>query len=204
MLRSVKPTFFATPAAFRSWLEANHATKSELLVGFYKTSSGKPSLTWSESVDEALCFGWIDGRRTGLDDEAYTIRFTPRKATSVWSAINVAKIATLREAKKLRPAGEAAFAKRTDEKTYSTQTFASAQFSAAQLAQFIANAKAYAWFTSQAPSYQRAATYRVASAKTDETQAKRLAHLIHHSEKGERIPEMVKYASKKKSAKAGR
>jgi uncharacterized protein YdeI (YjbR/CyaY-like superfamily) len=90
--RVTTPIFFSTPAAFRKWLAANHAKKTELLVGFNKTSSGKPSITWPESVDEALCFGWIDGVRKSLGDEAYTIRFTPRKATSIWSAINVAKI----------------------------------------------------------------------------------------------------------------
>src|SRR5260221_4964577 len=110
------PTFFATPAAFRKWLSANHRKKTELLVGFQKTTSGKPSMTWPESVEEALCFGWIDGVRKSLGKEAYTIRFTPRKPTSIWSAINVAKVEALRKTGKMQPAGEAAFARRTAER----------------------------------------------------------------------------------------
>jgi uncharacterized protein YdeI (YjbR/CyaY-like superfamily) len=205
MLRSVKPTFFATPAAFRSWLETNHATKSELLVGFYKTSTGKPSITWSESVDEALCFGWIDGVRRSLGDEAYTIRFTPRKPSSVWSAVNVAKVAALREANKMRPAGEAIFAKRSAAKSgYSSQTYAAARFSTAQLAQFAATPNAHAWFVAQAPSYQKQTTHWVTSATKDETRAKRLAELIYHCARGEKLPRLVKYASKKPAAKSSK
>src|SRR6476659_1623555 len=98
---AARPTFFATPAEFRRWLEANHATATELLVGFYKRSTGKPSMTWPESVDEALCFGWIDAKRKSLGANAYTIRFVPRKPTSIWSAINVAKVAALRKAGKM-------------------------------------------------------------------------------------------------------
>lgn len=191
MLRSVKPTFFATPAAFRSWLEINHATKTELLVGYHKTATGKPCMTWSQSVDEALCFGWIDGIRRSLGDEAYTIRFTPRKSTSFWSAINVAKIAELRKANKMRPEGEAAFAKRTEAKTYSYER--ASELSPAQAKQFAARAEAYAWFTSQAPSYQRQAIHWVASAKKEVTQEARLAQLIACSGKGERIPPMAAY-----------
>jgi uncharacterized protein YdeI (YjbR/CyaY-like superfamily) len=198
----VKPTFFATPAAFRSWLEANHATRSELVVGFYKTSSGKPSITWPESVDEALCFGWIDGVRRSLGDEAYSIRFTPRKPTSIWSAINVAKIGALRKANKMRPAGEAAFAKRTDAKTgvYSFERSEAAQLSPAQAATLAANKKAHAWFTAQAPSYQRAATHWVISAKQEVTRDKRLAELTRCSAAGERIGPMKVYKAEKKSS----
>jgi len=191
----VKPTFFATPAAFRSWLEGNHGTKSELLVGFYKTSSGKPSITWPESVDEALCFGWIDGVRRSLGVDAYSIRFTPRRPTSIWSAINVAKIEALRAAGKMQPAGEAAFAKRTDAKTgvYSFERDEAATFSSTQAAQLAANAKAHAWFTAQAPHYQRAATHWVISAKQEVTRDKRLAELIRWSAAGERIPPLRVY-----------
>lgn len=185
-----KPTFFATPAAFRAWLEANHATKTELIVGFYKTSSGKPSITWPESVDEALCFGWIDGVRRSLSEVAYSIRFTPRRPTSIWSAINVAKIDALRAAGKLRPAGEAAFAKRSAAKTgvYSFERMEAAAFSPAQARQLAANAKAHGWFTTQAPSYQRTATYWVVSAKQEATQDKRMAELVRCSAAGERVP----------------
>jgi uncharacterized protein YdeI (YjbR/CyaY-like superfamily) len=188
-VRTPRPTYFATPAAFRAWLEAHHATAPELLVGFYKTSSGKPSMTWSESVDEALCFGWIDGKRKSVDDEAYTIRFTPRKATSMWSAINVAKMAALREAGKMQPAGEAAFAKRTAERTgvYSHERNAAAKLSPAQDAKLQANAKAAAWFAAQAPSYRRAAIHWVISAKREDTRERRLAELIRDSAAGLRI-----------------
>ena len=200
MLAPVKPLFFATPAAFRAWLEVHHATHAELLVGYYKTATGKASMTWSESVDEALCFGWIDGRRQSLGDEAYTIRFTPRKPTSNWSAINVAKIAALRAANKLRPAGEAAFAKRTEARTYSFEHLVAAQLAPEQTALFARNAKAHAWFTTQAPSYQRTATHWVVSAKQEITRTKRLAELIHHSGRGERIPLLTKYAKRPKAA----
>jgi uncharacterized protein YdeI (YjbR/CyaY-like superfamily) len=104
-----KPKFFATSAAFRAWLEAHHETEKELLVGYYKKDSGKPSMTWPESVDEALCFGWIDGVRRSHDDEAYTVRFTPRKPTSVWSAINVAKVEALKKSGRMRAAGLVAY-----------------------------------------------------------------------------------------------
>ena len=114
---SAKPTFFATPAAFRAWLEKHHASAPELLVGFHKRDSGKPSITWPESVDEALCFGWIDGIRHSLGPEAYTIRFTPRKRTSIWSRINVDNVERLTKARRMRPAGLRAYALRTDART---------------------------------------------------------------------------------------
>jgi uncharacterized protein YdeI (YjbR/CyaY-like superfamily) len=187
-----KPRFFATAAAFRVWLDANHGTATELLVGFYKTSSGKPSITWPESVDEALCFGWIDAKRKSLGAVAYTIRFVPRKPTSIWSAINVAKVAALRKAGKMRPAGEAAFAKRTAEKTgvYSFERSTAAVLPAAHSARFAANAKAHAWFGAQAPSYQRAAIHWVISAKQEATRERRLATLIADCAAGRRIAPM--------------
>src|SRR6476620_2596556 len=114
---AVKPTFFATPARFRAWLEKHHSTHTELLVGFYKKDSGKPSISWPESVDEALCFGWIDGVRRSLGEEAYTIRFTPRRATSIWSSVNVGRVAELTKQGKMTAAGERAFAARKPEKT---------------------------------------------------------------------------------------
>ncbi len=181
--------YFKTPAAFRAWLVANHARATELLVGFYKRDSGKPSLTWPESVDEALCFGWIDGVRRRVDELAYTIRFTPRKPTSIWSAINVRKIGELRAAGKLLPAGEAAFALRTDAKTgvYSFERDEVAVFSPAQAAQLAANRKAAAFFAAQAPWYQRTATHWVISAKREATRDARLATLIADSAAGLRI-----------------
>jgi uncharacterized protein YdeI (YjbR/CyaY-like superfamily) len=196
-----KPTYFATPAAFRSWLEANHATQSELVVGFYKTSIGKPSITWPESVDEALCFGWIDGVRRSLGDEAYSIRFTPRKATSIWSAINVAKIEALRAASKMRPAGEAAFAKRTDARTgvYSFERKETAVFSTEQARVLATNAKAATWFGAQAPWYQRTATHWVISAKQETTRERRLAELIRCCALGQRIGPLTEYKTAKTS-----
>jgi uncharacterized protein YdeI (YjbR/CyaY-like superfamily) len=188
----VKPSYFATPAAFRTWLEANHATATELLVGFHKTSSDKPSMTWPESVDEALCFGWIDGKRKSLGETAYTIRFVPRKPTSIWSAVNVAKVTALREAGKMRPAGEAAYAKRTAAKTgvYAFERNQAAKLSPAQAKQLAANKKAHAWFTAQAPSYQRTAIHWVISAKQESTRERRLATLISDCAAGRRIAPM--------------
>jgi len=192
------PIFFSTPAAFRKWLAANHAKKTELLVGFYKTSSGKPSITWPESVDEALCFGWIDGVRKSLGDEAYTIRFTPRKATSIWSAINVAKIGALREAGRMQPAGEAAFAKRSAERTgvYSFERTEAAELSATEARALKANRKAAAFFAAQPPWYQRAAAHWIVSAKRDDTRSKRLAALIADSAAGRTIRPLTRSTKK--------
>src|SRR5262245_26002759 len=113
----MRPTFFATPAKFREWLEKNHGSARELLVGFHKRDSGKPSITWQESVDQALCFGWIDGVRKRVDDVSYTIRFTPRKPRSIWSLVNIKRIAELKKMRLMRPAGLAAFARRGDDKS---------------------------------------------------------------------------------------
>ncbi|HEV8590997.1 MAG TPA: hypothetical protein VGQ55_02765 [Pyrinomonadaceae bacterium] len=113
----MEPKFFSSQNEFRKWLEKNHETAKEVLVGFWKVGTGKPSMTWGESVDQALCFGWIDGIRRSLGDEAYTIRFTPRKPTSIWSAINIKKVAQLNEKGLMRPAGDAAFEKRNDHKS---------------------------------------------------------------------------------------
>src|SRR6187455_2768905 len=111
------PTFFAKPSGFRKWLQKNHKKETELLVGFYKVGSGKPSMTWSESVDEALCFGWIDGVRKSIDKDSYQIRFTQRKSTSIWSAINIRKMEELTKAGLMQPAGLACFEKRTESKS---------------------------------------------------------------------------------------
>jgi uncharacterized protein YdeI (YjbR/CyaY-like superfamily) len=186
---ATKPVYFATPAKFRAWLEAHHATATEVLVGFHKVGSGKPSMTWSESVDEAVCFGWIDGIRKSLGATAYTIRFTPRKPTSIWSAINVDKVAALRKANKMRPAGEAAFAKRTDARTgvYAFERNEAAVLSVEHATALAANTKAHAWFTAQAPWYQRTAIHWVISAKQPATRERRFAELVHDSAAGRRI-----------------
>ena len=195
----MKPTYFSTPELWRAWLETHHATATELLVGFYKTSTGKPSITWPQSVDEALCFGWIDGVRRSLGELAYTIRFTPRKPTSIWSAVNVAKVAELRKVGKMRPAGEAAFAKRTDARTgvYSFERKEAATLTPAQASLLAATPKAHAWFTSQAPSYQRAAIHWVVSAKQEATRDRRLATLIGDSAAGRKIPPLATPSKKK-------
>ncbi|MEY4580478.1 MAG: hypothetical protein RL701_5181 [Pseudomonadota bacterium] len=186
---SKPPKFFATAAAFRSWLVGHHASTPELLVGFYKRDSGKPSMTWSESVDEALCFGWIDGVRRSLGEEAYTIRFTPRKTSSIWSAINVAKIAALTAAGKMQPGGVRAFEARKAHKTgvYSFERKTAALFTPEQAAQLADNPKAAAFFAAQAPWYQRVATHWIISAKREETRERRLQLLIADSAQGKRL-----------------
>jgi uncharacterized protein YdeI (YjbR/CyaY-like superfamily) len=190
----MKPKFFATPAQFRAWLEKHHAKAKELLVGFYKRDSGKPSITWPQSVDEALCFGWIDGVRKSLGEEAYTIRFTPRKATSIWSAINVARVAALTKEGRMTAAGSHAFSLRTPERTgvYSFERNEAAELDPSEAKQLRANKKAAAFFAAQAPWYCRAATHWIVSAKRPETRARRLAQLIADSAAGRTIPPLTR------------
>jgi uncharacterized protein YdeI (YjbR/CyaY-like superfamily) len=185
----MKPTFFKAPAAFRAWLAKHHATKKELLVGFYKVGSGKPSLTWPESVDEALAFGWIDGVRRRLGEDAYTIRFTPRKPTSTWSTVNIKRVGELTKAGRMTPAGLAAFAKR-DEKRSAAYSYERkhAAFDDVQLTRFKADTKAWAFYAAQAPWYRRTTAHWVTSAKRPETRKARLATLIEYSRKESRIP----------------
>ena len=185
----MKPAFFAKPSEFRAWLERHHATRSELLVGFYKRGSGKPSITWPESVDQALCFGWIDGVRRSIDVHSYSIRFTPRKATSTWSSINVKRVRELADQGLVRPAGLAAFDRRSEKKSgiYSYEQRTSAKLSREGERRFRANAKAWAFFESQAPWYRRTATFWVVSAKKEETRERRLATLIEDSARGRTI-----------------
>ena len=184
----MKPTFFPTPAAFRKWLETNHASATELLVGFYKRGSGKPSITWPESVDQALCFGWIDGVRRRIDDVSYSIRFTPRKQISNWSAINIARVAELTKLGLMRPAGLRAFEQRREDKSaiYSYEN-AVRTLDPSDEKTFRANRKAWQFFNAQAPSYRRVCIYWVTSAKKEETRARRLATLINDSANGERV-----------------
>jgi uncharacterized protein YdeI (YjbR/CyaY-like superfamily) len=183
------PKYFRTPAAFRAWLEAHHDSELELLVGFYKRGSDKPSMSWPESVDEALCFGWIDGVRRSLGADAYTIRFTRRKPTGIWSLINVANVARLTELGKMRPAGVRAFAARTEKKTgvYAFERSEAAQLTAAEERALRKDRKAAAFFDAQAPWYQRNTLHWVVSAKRPETRARRLAELIADSAAGKRI-----------------
>ena len=184
----MKARFFATPAQFRSWLAKHHKTADELLVGFYKRDSGKPSITWPESVDEALCVGWIDGVRRSLDDEAYTIRFTPRRKGSIWSAVNIKRVRELAKAGLMRPAGLAAFEKRDEKKSaiYSYEQRTTTEFDAACEKKFRANKKAWAFFDAQPPWYQRQMRYYVMSAKNEATRLRRLENMIDRSAKGTR------------------
>jgi uncharacterized protein YdeI (YjbR/CyaY-like superfamily) len=182
----VKPIFFATASELRDWLEDNHETAKELIVGFYKRASGKPSLTWYELVDEELCFGWIDGVRKGIDDVSYANRITPRKPRSTWSAINIARAKELTRLGRMRPAGLKAFERRTDERSaiYSYEQRKAARLDPAAERSFRANKKAWAFFHAQPPSYRRAATWWVISAKREETRQRRLATLIADSQAG--------------------
>ncbi|MFL5605235.1 MAG: YdeI/OmpD-associated family protein [Gemmatimonadaceae bacterium] len=186
------PRFFRTPAAFRAWLHANHARVSELLVGFYRKDSGRPSITWPESVDEALCYGWIDGVRRSLDEHSYSIRFTPRKPKSIWSNVNIAKVEALIRDGRMMPAGLAAYALRDPARSgiYAFEKEAAAFDADAERA-FRKNRSGWEFFQAQPAGYRRLATYYVVSAKRPETRAKRLVALIAHSARGERIPQYL-------------
>jgi uncharacterized protein YdeI (YjbR/CyaY-like superfamily) len=183
------PIFFESPAALRDWLVANHETATELWVGQYRKASGRPTVSWSEVVDEALCVGWIDGVRYSIDAERFTQRLTPRRKGSNWSAVNIAKIKELTAQGRIRAAGLAAFDARTDARSaiYSYEQRDKAAFDAEQDQAFRANAKAWAWFEARPPSYRRAATHWVVSAKKPETRAKRLERLIEDSAAGRPI-----------------
>ena len=178
----MKPTFFATPADFREWLARHHDSATELLVGFHKKGSGRPSMTWPESVDQALCFGWIDGVRKRIDDESYTIRFTPRKARSIWSAVNIRRANELKELGLMQPAGLRAFEQRSEERSarYSYEN-APAGLPAEFERKFRAQKNAWKYFSEQPPGYRRVAIYWVMSAKKEETRERRLAVLIDDS-----------------------
>lgn len=185
----MEASYFPTPAGFRAWLEENSGSHSEVLVKFYKKATGKPTMTWSESVDQALCFGWIDGVRTSGDAGSYVIRFTPRRKASNWSAVNIRKVEELTAQGLMRPAGLAAFERRSEARSnvYSYEQRHLAKLSAEQDALFRANREAWDWFNSQAPSYRTTAVHWVANAKREETKAKRLATLIDDSAAGLRI-----------------
>src|SRR5688572_16842050 len=194
----MKPTFFSQQSEFRKWLEKYHDKETELLVGFYKVGSGKPSMTWSQSVDEALCFGWIDGVRKSIDDESYFIRFTPRKSTSIWSAVNIAKIKELTSKELMHKSGLDAFSKRKESKSriYSFEKSGVA-FSPGFEKLFKANKKAWKYFQELAPSYRKTSINWVMSAKQETTQIKRLNQLIGESEAGTNQWKDNKYLKKK-------
>ncbi|HEX4824083.1 MAG TPA: YdeI/OmpD-associated family protein [Candidatus Polarisedimenticolaceae bacterium] len=188
-MTAAPPKYFATPQAFRKWLARNAANAPELLVGFHKVKSGKPSMTWSESVDEALCFGWIDGVRKSLGKDAYTIRFSKRRPGSIWSAINIAKAKALDKEGRMAEAGLAAFAKRTARKSvvYSYEQKGMAVLTVAERRLFKSNAAAWTHFEGTPPGYRKVIMHWITTAKREETREKRLARLIDASERGKRL-----------------
>jgi len=190
----MKPTFFTTPPEFRRWLEKRHREARELWVGFHKKSSGQASITWPEAVDEALCFGWIDGQRKGLDEVAYAIRFTPRKPGSIWSIANVKRVEELRAQRRMQPVGLEAFEARARGRSgiYSYEQRKTAELDVAQLRKFRANRNAWEFFQAQPPSYQKAAVWWVITAKTETTKLKRLGQLIDDSAHGRTVPPLTR------------
>ena len=179
----MEPIFFASPSDLRAWLERNHTTSKELLAGFYKKSSGKPSITWPEAVDTVLCFGWIDGVRKTFGEDCYTIRLTPRKPRSTWSAINIKRVAELKKLGLMHPAGARAFQGRTDEKSeiYAYEQRQGAKLSGEYERQFRADKTAWKFFQAQPAWYRRTASWWVTSAKKEETRLRRLKTLIEDS-----------------------
>ena len=182
--------FFETPAEWRAWLEANHASETEVYVGFRRKASGLPTMTWSEAVDEALCFGWIDGVRRGVDDTSYCNRFTPRTKRSTWSNVNVEKVAALTAQGNMRPPGIAAFEARGRVGVYSHE--APQALSPEYEARLRADAAAWEDWSSRPPSYRRQAAHWVASAKREETRERRLAQLIECSGQGRTVPPLTR------------
>jgi uncharacterized protein YdeI (YjbR/CyaY-like superfamily) len=181
--------YFKTPAKFRAWLAKNHATATEVGVVFYSKGSGKPTMTWSEAVDQALCFGWIDSVARGLDETSRVQRFTPRKPKSNWSAVNIRKVGELTALGLMTPAGLAAFARRTEARSgvYSYENRHLAALDPERDKRFRAAKAAWEFFTKQPPSYRQLAIYRVMNAKREETREKRLALLIEASASGRRL-----------------
>lgn len=189
----MKPTFFRSPVELRAWFERNHATAQELHVGFYKVGSGEPSITWPQSVDEALCFGWIDGIRRSLDDQSYTIRFSPRKLGSTWSAVNIRRAKALIDRGLMRPAGLKAFEARRENRSgiysYEQRVVDLQEPYNSLLKQ---NEAAWQFFQMQPPSYRKAVSWWIISAKKEETRLRRVEKLIEYSVKGQPIPEMAR------------
>lgn len=183
-------TFFKTQDDFRKWLESHHEKETELIVGFYKVNSGKPSMTWSQSVDQALCFGWIDGVRRTIDNESYCIRFTPRRSNSSWSAINIRKIKELTKKGLMKPAGIKAFSLRKESKSeiYSYENDLVLLDLNYEL-QFKENKKAWDFFIQQAPSYKKAIIRWIMSAKQEKSRQLRLEKTIKESERQKRVTE---------------
>ena len=187
------PQFFPDPESLRAWFAEHAASDDELLLGYWKKGTGRPSVTWPESVDEALCVGWIDGIRRRIDDESYSVRFTPRRAASTWSEVNLRRVAELTGQGRMQPAGTAAFEARRPDRSgsYSFEQKAEPRLEAEQERDFRADSDAWAFFTRQPPSYRRAGVWWVVSAKRPETRARRLGQLIEFSRAGRRLPPLA-------------
>jgi uncharacterized protein YdeI (YjbR/CyaY-like superfamily) len=188
----MKPSFFRTSAEFRDWLARNHASKAELLVGFYKKDSGRPSITWPESVDQALSFGWIDGIRKNIDDVSYSIRFTPRKPGSIWSSVNIKRAEALIAQGQMQPAGLKAYAARRENKSgiYSYEQ-RKVDLEEPYNRLLKRNKIAWSFFRAQAASYRKAVYWWIMSAKKEETRLRRLEKLVALSAEGQRLPEFM-------------
>jgi uncharacterized protein YdeI (YjbR/CyaY-like superfamily) len=184
----MQPKFFASPEQFRHWLERNHDRATELLVGFQKKSSGEKSITYAEALDEALCFGWIDGVRRSFDETRYTIRFTPRKPRSIWSNVNVRHVERLKQAGRMQPPGLEAYDRRDAKRTgiYSFEN-RPRELSPEYEKTFRQHKAAWKFFQEQPPGYKRLMIFRTMSAKKEETRRRRLQQLIEASEKGKRL-----------------
>jgi uncharacterized protein YdeI (YjbR/CyaY-like superfamily) len=183
------PTYFTSPKALRDWFRANARSTAELRVGFYKLGSGRPSITWPQAVDEALCVGWVDGVRHRIDERRYQIRFTPRKPASIWSAVNIERVRVLSEDGRMQAAGLAAFARRVERKSriYSYEQAAASALSPKQLKVFKSSKSAWAFFEAQPPSYRQKVLWRIVSAKQQSTREKRFAALVAASAKSLRL-----------------
>lgn len=183
-----KPQFFKTQEDFRDWLEENHASEKELLVGFWKVGSGKASMTWSESVDQALCFGRIDGVRKRIDDDSYTIRFTPRRPTSIWSKINIDKVAVLMKKGLMHKAGLAAYEKKIDDRArvYAYEN-APKELATEFVKEFKKDKAAWKFFEALPPSFHKLMIYWVMSAKQEKTKRVRFEKLVAASREGKRL-----------------
>src|SRR5262249_45275716 len=197
--RQGKLTFFKSQAEFREWLTRNGSLRQELLLGFYKTSSSKKGITYRQALDEALCFGWIDGGAKSRDDERYTIRFTPRRPKSIWSAINIKCVGELSRMGLMQPAGLKEFETRDRKAAPYSYENRDRKLDAASLRKFKANLKAWRYFQTQAPWYQRVAASWVVSAKKEETRQRRLAILIQDSENERRLGVVTLKSEKERS-----
>lgn len=201
----MKATFFRTPAELRKWFARHHAAAAELLVGFYKKETGRTSVTWPESVDEALCFGWIDGIRRRRDDDSYTIRFTPRRPGSIWSAVNIRKARALIAARRMGPAGRKAFAARKENRS-GIYSYEQRPERLGEPYEKVLREEEAAWtfFQGRPASYRRAVCWWVISARREETRHKRVRTLAAHSARREMIPQFTRRVAGAGVAKHGK